>query len=158
MAAHKTAKAYSDEIAHLVTVREVLRRAFPPDQAKQARLEVERMWQYLDKLGAEYRDNYLNVSRRQRIDEAQLKRWADEHVTRGDAPPQAFYEEMPAWRVIRDPETFGACDAFLDDSKFPDSEFMRATATRASESFNVSDSWLSYPVERPGHPLGAGRG
>jgi hypothetical protein len=123
LAAHQTAKAYSDEIAGLVTVRETLRRAFPRGEAKKTRGEVTKMWAYLEDLGNEYRDNYLEVSRRQRIDEAKLKKKTDQLVASNDDPPDWFLKPMSAYQLIADEEKFPHCHAFLDDKLFKNCKF-----------------------------------
>ena len=121
IAAHKTAKTYSEQYAHLVRARLTLRRVwFDPLVANDVRDRTEAqsiqdcldlMKSYLDNLGEEYEKYYLRVARQQRIDEGYLNRRVSEAA--GPSPTQGadyqreldfadpIYQPTEAWRMLQ---------------------------------------------------------
>jgi hypothetical protein len=83
IAAHKTARTYSEQYAKIVDTRLTLRRVWldplvANDQHREGdvtiRSHLDRMKDYVESLGKEYEKSYLRVARQQRIDEEYLKR------------------------------------------------------------------------------------
>ena len=144
IAAHKTAKTYSEQYAKILAVRLTLRRVWldplvandkiGEGEAKPIRDHLDRMKEYVDKLGEEYEKFYLPVARQQRIDEEYLKQRTEELASGRGAPPNPtdqvdgpaadrqrppdlddpYYLPTLAWTMLRNPHQFKRLAELLD--------------------------------------------
>jgi hypothetical protein len=144
IAAHKTAKTYSEQYANILAARLTLRRVWldplvandkiREGEDKPIRDHLDRMKEYVDKLGEEYEKFYLPVARQQRIDEEYLKHRTGELASHRRAPPtptdqvngpaadrqrplgldDPYYLPTRAWTMLRDPQRFKLLTEFLD--------------------------------------------
>ena len=123
MAAHQSARSYSDEMAGLVTARETLRRAFGEGEVDAAtHADAKALWQYLEGLAIEYRDHYFEVSRQQRADEARLSMTLRAYAEGDDmALTNEYFAPPKAYEMIQALPLYAS---FIDDDEFQASEFM----------------------------------
>jgi hypothetical protein len=137
IAAHKTAKTYSEQYANIVAARLTLRRVWldplvandkiREGEAKPIRDHLDRMKEYVDKLGEEYEEFYLPVARQQRIDEEYLKHRTEDLASRRGAPPNLTDQaDGPAADCQRPPD--------LDDPYY-----LPTLAGQCSETHSSSD-------------------
>jgi hypothetical protein len=97
LAAHATAKTYSEQIKELIRVGATLRRiAAHPEVYKDSELRdsINQMIQYLIELFREYEERYLPVARQQRVDEERLKLLAQK------AAKTPALEELPRRKPV----------------------------------------------------------
>jgi hypothetical protein len=139
IAAHKTAKTYSEQYVRILAARLILRRVwFDPlvandstrkGEAASIRDHLDHMKGYVDALGAEYERSYLPVARQQRIDEEYLKLRTTELAARTGPPPaldDPVYQPTSAWAMLRDTARFPLLEALLDETRFESSAFLTA--------------------------------
>lgn len=124
IAAHKTARAYSEEVTRLTAVRAQLRRLDDEPDVRDAdllRVSLKRMWTYLEDLGVEYEAKYLRAARQQRADEAWLTTQAKRYAEKSEQPPDEFFGALPAGQLLENAKEFPNLVAFLKEfekSKF----------------------------------------
>lgn len=114
MRAHMSAKTYRDQSAELIRIRADLRRVMASAESEKVRgLEhhLRTMCNFLDKLGDEYERNYLEVSRRQSVDEERIKVLVANTIATQPAFPSkstitALIAPLSAWRILSDANQF----------------------------------------------------
>ena len=140
IAAHKTANAYSEQYANIVTARLALRRVWldplvaNDKQVKTIQGHIDQMKKYVDKLGEEYEKCYLPVARQELIDEEYLKRRAEELASshggglaydgqqQSDLQDPVYFPTL-AWKMLRDPQRFERLVEFLE--RYKQSDFVK---------------------------------
>lgn len=145
LAAHASAKTYSEQIRELIRVRATLRRvAADPDvhDSPDLRRAINQMSKYLAELALEYERRYLPVARQQRVAEERLTLLAKE-AAKAPAPADLAAEElatelrqpMRAGQMLQDDDLFPDLAAFRDGQRFEDGDFHRnyKTAKRLLE-------------------------
>jgi enoyl-CoA hydratase/carnithine racemase len=139
IAAHKTAKTYSEQYGNIVRGKLKLRQVSldplvvrAPDRAE-IQGHLISMMKWIDELGSEYEDKYLHAARQQRIDEAYsrkyedravdgAKRFADQRAPLGIQAISAYYDPTRAWAEI---ERFERLTSFIGP-QFATSDFYTA--------------------------------
>lgn len=139
LAAHATAKTYSEQIQELIRVGATLRRiAAEPDVHKVPELRdaINRMYGYLARLALEYEDHYLPVTRQQRVDEERLKLLVQEAaktpaLEKLSAKKLAdeLREPMRAGQILKDAELFPNLAALRDGKEFEAGDFIAGYET-----------------------------
>ena len=108
IAAHKTARTYNEQYAKIIDTRLILRRVWldplvANDQRREGdvtiRSHLDRMKNYVEKLGEEYEKSYLRVARQQRIDEEYLKRRVGDLASCREAPENSPRRQSGATEV-----------------------------------------------------------
>lgn len=142
IAAHKTARTYSEQYANIVHTRLTLRRVWVDplvanDKSGAIRSHLDRMKRYVEDLGEEYETSYLRVARQQRIDEEYLKRRVGDLASRREAsqnnPDQQgsgtevdpVYLPTLAWEMLQESRQFPLLVAFLDDRDYERCKFKK---------------------------------
>lgn len=121
--AHRTAKTYGEQMRQVTASRSpLLKLQFDPDviQTQDGLAgSFESMHRYLEALGKEYKEVYLEASLRQRLDEAILKKSIDEQAKSPDGvlPPSP----SQAWQFLE--EQCSRLMEFLDPEAFAQSEY-----------------------------------
>ncbi|OLT00527.1 hypothetical protein BJF90_35040 [Pseudonocardia sp. CNS-004] len=87
---------------------------------------LDRMRNYLNKLGAEYEAGYLRVARQQLVDEARLKDWATRVATRGAALDQPVDKPGEAWAMLNNKDDFRELGISLDEAGCREGDFVLA--------------------------------
>lgn len=113
IAAHRSAKTYGEQLRTIIGVRTKLsdvrgvvkRREDVDSEVFEA--QINHALSFLNPLIDEYRSTYLEVSRRQRLDEAANGQLVDRHVSagRGDDEPHDPWAES-AWNALVDQSRF----------------------------------------------------
>ncbi|WP_410644976.1 hypothetical protein [Amycolatopsis sp. lyj-346] len=126
--AHKTARAYRDQIAELTRVRAQLRTLHADGailMSAELLAAVKAMRRYLDAVGQEYEAGYLPVARQQMVDERRMedavRDAANESLT--TALGEYLMSPTPAWAMLTDPARFPCLVAFLDEESFRASSY-----------------------------------
>ena len=130
LAAHATAKTYSEQVKVLTTTRATLRRlASTPEVRTDEELHASllTMRKYLKNLLKEYQASYLPVARQQRLDEEvltfRMKKLAESDTAFPELPSE-MCRPLPAGLALQDPERFPLLNEFR--TGFKTSTFRRA--------------------------------
>lgn len=97
--AHKSARTYSDQVRHMIEVRETLRSLKEDLETleEEVAADLQKILDYLEDLGDEYRHNYPRMSWAQRLHEERIKRY----LAQDELPSEPMENADAPWLLLQ---------------------------------------------------------